>query len=112
MCVTIGVILGHEANRSLLTPDSRLLCDLKRGKAHQPSGSLPGVIKAIEHFFFLLATHRSSQSVRKSVAALAPCLISWETFLLLELPIYSCEKMLWGGGRAWHPGEEKRESAI
>ena len=71
-----------------------------------PSGSLPGVTNAIETFF-LLATHRFSRSVRKSVAAPPPCLISWETLLLLELPIYSCEKALWGGGRARHPVEEK-----
>lgn len=110
MCVTIAMNFGPEANYSLSIPDSCLLCDLKRGKAHHPSGSLPGVINAIEHFF-LFATHRFSQSVRKSVAAPLPCLISWET-LLLELPIYSCEKVLWGGGRAWHPVEEKREPAI
>jgi hypothetical protein len=83
-----------------------------RGRGtQQPSGSLPGVISSIEQLF-LLVTYHPSQSVRKFVIGPPPCLISWETFLLLELPIYSCEKMLQGGGRAWHWVKEGRDPAI
>lgn len=87
------------------------ICAALDGGAHQPAGSLPRVISSIEHFS-LLATNHPSKSIRNSIAGPAPCLISWETFLLFELPICSCEKMLSGGGRAWHWIGERREPAI
>lgn len=56
-------------------------------EAHQPAGSLPRLISSIEPFFLLATGSCPGISGRNSMAGPAPCLISWETFLLFELPI-------------------------
>lgn len=62
-----------------------LCAGLNQG-ARQPPGALPRVIISLEPFF-LSATGHPSKSIRNSMAGPVLCLISWETFLLFELPI-------------------------
>ena len=56
-------------------------------EAHQPAGSLPRLISSFEPFFLLATGSHPGISRRNPMAGPASCLISWETFLLFELPI-------------------------
>lgn len=82
--VVMGIIL---VKRSLSTVVAFCLCALRRNGT-SACRVTSGAISSTEQLF-LSATNHPSGSLRNSVAHPAPCLISWETFLLYELPIYS-----------------------